>query len=868
MNTSHLLDQFKNHVDLPYRLYNSLFLTLPFDHIEKRGILLSLFLDQCLEGYRNHLSPNEIVDNFFSQQQISQEEEQIALLFHFIQFTERQVVLFDALEDAAFTKINDINGKGSLKHLTMLREEDSKKAMLQEKLNDFAVNIVLTAHPTQFYPPPVLGIIWDLVNVIQNRDTNEIYTLLKQLGKTPFLNQQQPTPYDEAISLIWFLKNVFYPAFGLISMTLKKEYPTFKKSPTSILKMGFWPGGDRDGNPYVDAQITLKVARTLRNEILTCYLDEVSRLKRRLTFKGVREKVVYLEAVLRNNISALKAYNKPTHGELTHSELTHSKLTQTSLLEMLSDIKELLAREHNNIFTDLVEEMMSKVELFGLYFASLDIRQDSSIHKALINHLIENAHLPKELSKKSVTEKIKWYEEHAAHYSLPELENPLFNDVRKSMQAMQTIQQENGENGAYRYIISHTTSALDVMRVYSLLLMSGWQKEILTVDIVPLIESIQDLQNARTILETLYQNSTYRHHLNNRNHTQTVMLGFSDGSKDGGYLMGNWSIFRAKEMITEVSEQYGVKVIFFDGRGGAAARGGGKTHNFFASQGKTIANHEIQLTVQGQTISSNFGTIEAAQYNLEQLLHAGLSQTIDEKERAFSAEDETLLQTLAEDSYSAYSALKNRPEFMDYLLEISPLRYYNETNIASRPTKRGGGKMTMADLRAIPYVASWSQIKQNITGFYGVGTALKKARKQGHNEALKKLYKTSLFFRTLIDNSEMALKKSFLPLTTFLKADDHYAQFWQLIYEEYHTTKKELAYLTETKVLMTHYPVERHSIEIRETMVLPLATIQQYAMKKIRIEAAKKDSQSSNEIYEKLVMRCSFGLINAGRNSA
>src|SRR6185312_9443364 len=260
--------------------------------------------------------------------------------------------------------------------------------------------------------------------------------------------------------------------------------------------------------------------------------------------------------------------------------------------------------------------------------------------------------------------------------------------------------------------------------------------------IVPLIETVEDLQNSVPIMKTLFENKEYREHLKRRNDIQTIMLGFSDGTKDGGYLMGNWCIYRAKEDLTAISKQYGIEVIFFDGRGGPPARGGGKTHKFYASMGKNISNKEIQLTIQGQTVSSNFGTIDAAQYNIEQLIHAGISNDIfSDKSITLEEDEEALLQEMADESFDSYTVLKNHPDFMDYLIHISPLKFYGETNIGSRPAKRGSsGKISFEDLRAIPFVGSWSQLKQNVTGYYGVGAALEKMDKEGKLPQLKLLY--------------------------------------------------------------------------------------------------------------------------------
>ncbi len=286
--------------------------------------------------------------------------------------------------------------------------------------------------------------------------------------------------------------------------------------------------------------------------------------------------------------------------------------------------------------------------------------------------------------------------------------------------------------------------------------------------------------------------------------------------------------------------------------------------------GKEIANKEIQITIQGQTISSNFGTVDAARYNIEQLLNAGISnQLFSSKEKTLNEAEEKLLQELSDVSLISYIELKNHPQFFSYLTKISPLNFYSETNIGSRPSKRGSSsRLTIKDLRAIPFVSAWSQIKQNVPGFYGLGKALQELDTRGKFQVLKELYKNSLFFRTLIDNCEMAMMKCFFPLTAFLADDPEYGEIWNKIYGEYELTKKYLLQLSGESDLMADYQVEKLSIEMREKIVLPLITIQQYAMARIRQLEKQGAAEASKEIFKKMVIRCSFGIINAGRNSA
>jgi phosphoenolpyruvate carboxylase len=477
--------------------------------------------------------------------------------------------------------------------------------------------------------------------------------------------------------------------------------------------------------------------------------------------------------------------------------------------------------------------------------------------------------LPENYSSLSENEKINTIKNVQANLNPNDFEDEITKSTLESIASMKTIQKSNGEFGANRYIISNNESALNVIETLTLLRLCDWQNP--SVDIIPLFEVIDDLQNAHQIMEQLYLDNSYSEHLKSRNNKQTVMLGFSDGTKDGGYLMANWSIYKAKEAITSVSRKYGVKVIFFDGRGGPPARGGGKTHKFYASLGGGIENQEIQVTVQGQTISSNFGTLDSCRYNLENLLSAGVSnQVFKEEGNMLSENDKSLLDVLAEKGFEKYTNFKSHPKFIPYLENRSTLKYFAKANIGSRPSKRkAADHLDFADLRAIPFVSSWSQLKQNVPGFFGVGTALSYFEDSGKWNDIQNLYDRSLFFRTLLENSMMSLAKSFFPLTAYMRDDPEFGDFWQIIYDEFLIAKRLLLKIAGHNELMENYPDGKASIQMREHIVMPLLTIQQYAL--LRIKELNAETQKDNAlllIYEKIVMRSLFGNTNASRNSA
>lgn len=839
------LEKFQNSVGIKFQLYNSLFLSLPFYGIDKTGILLSLFNTDCEDGFARGKSPHEIIEEFFESYA---EDKKLDFLFRFVQYAERQVVLFDALEDAAFNELHDRTGAGTLAQLEARVLQENNAEQFAERVKNFSVRLVLTAHPTQFYPGTVLGIINDLVEAIEKNDVSLINTYLQQLGRTPFFKKQKPSPFDEANSLIWYLENVFYDSIGGIAADLKSSFPQESFELSNLVKMGFWSGGDRDGNPFVTTGTTLKTADALRLAALRCYYRDTRRLKRRLTFTGVDALVAELEQKL-----YAEAFSA-----------AQNNLTKDEILSYLHRIRALLVEKHNGLFLHLVENLVEKVNIFGLYFAALDVRQDSGVHgKVLADAAAQTDALPKNYNELTDAEKIAALLRIGKKIDPQIFADELSKDTLRNIAAIKRIQANNGAQGCHRYIISHSETALNVIEVYALFLLGGWRREDLTIDIVPLFETIADLQNASGVMRELYENADYREHLMRRANVQTIMLGFSDGTKDGGYLMANWSIYKAKKELTALAREYGISVIFFDGRGGPPARGGGKTHKFYSSMGAEIANDAIELTVQGQTVSSNFGTTHAAQFNIEQLLHAGIyNHLFGAPLNTFTETEEELMQNLADASFRAYQDLKNHLHFLDYLADVSPLKFYAETNIGSRPAKRGAGKLTLDDLRAIPFVGAWSQLKQNVPGFYGVGSAL---RDHAENLAeIKDLYHSNLFFKTLIDNCEMAMQKSDFQLTAFLARHEIYGAIWRKIYDEYELCRKYLSDITGKKDLMTDFPVEQQSVRTRERIVLPLTTIQQYALTRIR----ETDDEELKNVLGKLVIRCSFGIINAGRNSA
>ena len=373
MKSERSVQNFSNEVLLKYQLYNSLFLSLPFSKIERTGLLLSLLSAYCDEAYLAGKSPEEIIEDFFTKNELSTKlKEDLDLLFHFVQYIERQVVLFDAIEDAAYTKVNDMDGQGTLKQIASSLPYQRLPDHIKERMSDFTVKLVLTAHPTQFYPGSVLGIINDLSLQLKNNNAEAINQLLQQLGKTPFLKKTKPSPYDEAMSLIWYLENVFYGTISYIIDQYGNNLPFLKEGRQESISLGFWPGGDRDGNPFVTYQTTIEVAQALRKSIFKCYYNDVRKLKRRLTFPGIDNMVLQLEQLISNQIYSDKTPSLGVH----------------TLYALVDEIHKKLVSDHDGLFEADVALLMIKIKYFGTHFASIDIRQENDIHTAVVENLL------------------------------------------------------------------------------------------------------------------------------------------------------------------------------------------------------------------------------------------------------------------------------------------------------------------------------------------------------------------------------------------------------------------------------------------------------------------------------------------------
>ena len=834
-----LLDNYKSEVELKYKMLNGLFLSTPFDKKQNANFKLATFSNICISQLKDGKTPIEIIENIYPEMS---EKEKLETLIKFIRYIERQIVLVDALEEAAYSKTHNLNGEYSITRLARRVERNSKQDILTKALKEYKTRIVLTAHPTQFYAKLVLPIIDDLKSAILDNDINKIQDIFLQMGKTRFSNKTKPTPEDEAVSVIWYLNNIFYNTIPKIQHKLTGD--------NSNLEIGFWPGGDRDGNPFVTADTTKKVSKHLRANIISCYNKDLKKLSKKLTFENVHEELTQIREKLKTN-----KYD-----------------SAQDFLNELIIIKNIVDTQYDSLFVDKLDSLILKVKIFGFHFAKLDIRQNAKIHRQFFDEIFkQNYNLDYQNLEDS--EKIKLLTELAQQRSLNELvtNSELSKELLETIAIIQYIQQKNGYQSIERYIISNadsTVSILEVLTIFELFNKNTQNSNKIKIEVVPLFETTEDLKNSTQIIDDLLKIKLYTDNLEIWQNTQTIMLGFSDGTKDGGYFMANWSILEAKRSLSKYFKSKGIKPIFFDGRGGPPSRGGGDMPLFYRGLSNVVSNHDVQVTIQGQSISSKFGNSDSAQYNLEQLLTSGLYGKLNlHNAHRLNPTEVSLINELAELSFNTYIRLKNRSEFVDYLAEITPLKYISEMNIGSRPSKRNtSDKLKLDDLRAIPYGAAWTQMRQSILAFYGLGTAINNVVKKNPDNLniIKGIYKHSLIIKGVFDNALQSIAQTNFNMTKHIEKDPKYKDFWQQIFNEHSLAKKYLLAVTGKNENFLHNdPVKERSIKMRDDITVPLVVLQQYALNCLR----HNPNHQYKDLLATIIKKSLATNINANQNS-
>lgn len=548
MTQSARIDIFNKLVNNKFDIYNSLFLNLPYSKESNIGLLIPILAHLSKQGLDAGQNPRDILETFFQNYaHIDNEQEKIDFMFRVIQYVERQVVLFDSVEDAAFADLHGQSNSLSVKELFQLLDRRSEHERIVEKLSTFSARIVFTAHPTQFYPQSVLHIMHTLRAHIGGNNIDQIDMTLQQLGLTSLINSKKPTPLDEAKNIIYFLRYVYYQAIGELYTTIKQSVRRIQFNNTDIIKLGFWPGGDRDGNPFVTAETTRLVADELRMTLMKCYYDDVKYLKLKLSFRDTE--------------NTLNALSNALYNTMFDPEVL---MTTGEILQALLGVRKAVVDHYHGLYLKDLDLLIDKVNIFKTHFASLDIRQDHSIHYRTVEAvLMQSGHITQSLNELEKPELMKLLLHASPDIDDELLTDDLVKDTIRNIRQLKAIQQKNGEEGCNRYIISNAEDVFSVLFVFALFRWCGYREEDISFDIIPLFETMEGMSGSSACMTELFAVEEYRKHLLRRGNKQTIMLGFSDGTKDGGYLKANWSIFNTKERLSAICDENGIKAVFF-----------------------------------------------------------------------------------------------------------------------------------------------------------------------------------------------------------------------------------------------------------------------------------------------------------------
>ena len=785
--------------------------------------------------------------------------------------------------------------------IKMVAEKENAVGIL-EHLN---VVPVLTAHPTQVQRKSMLDLTNHIHTLLRKyRDVklglinkekwhNDLRRYIEIIMQTDMIREKKLKVTNEITNVMEYYNSSFLKAVPHLTAEYKrlaKKHGLELKHPKPIT-MGMWIGGDRDGNPFVTAD-TLKQSAMTQCEVIMNYYDEkiyqlyrefslstsivnVSKQVREMARQSkdnsiYREKELYRRALfdIQSKIQVTKAYL------IEDKEVGVRYDTANDFYKDLITIRDsLLENKGEALISGDFVELIQAVEIFGFYLASIDMRQDSSVHEACVAELLKSAGIHSRYSELSEEEKcqllLKELEEdprilsatHVEKSELLEKELAIFKAARK-------LKDKLGDDVIRQTIISHATSVSDMLELAILLKEVGLvDKERARVQIVPLFETIEDLDHSEETMREYLSLGLAKKWIASRNNYQEIMLGYSDSNKDGGYLSSCWTLYKAQQQLTAIGDEFGVKVTFFHGRGGTVGRGGGPTYEAITSQPLKSIKDRIRLTEQGEVIGNKYGNKDAAYYNLEMLVSAAINRMITQwkSDTNTSNRYEAIMDQVVDRSYDIYRDLVfGNEHFYDYFFESSPIKAISSFNIGSRPAARKT-ITEIGGLRAIPWVFSWSQSRVMFPGWYGVGSSFKEfIDKNPENIAiLRDMYQNWPFFQSLLSNVDMVLSKSNMNIAfeyAKLCEDDQVKAIYDTILDEWQLTKNVILEIEGYDELLAENPYLKASLDYR----MPYFNILNYIQLEL-IKRQRRGELSSDQ--EKLIHTTINGIATGLRNS-
>ncbi|HEU7465494.1 TPA: phosphoenolpyruvate carboxylase [Streptococcus pneumoniae] len=791
---------------------------------------------------------------------------------------------------------------GKLSTTIKLVAEKENAVEILEHLN---VVPVLTAHPTQVQRKSMLDLTNHIHSLLRkyrdvklgliNKDKwyNDLRRYIEIIMQTDMIREKKLKVTNEITNAMEYYNSSFLKAVPHLTTEYKRlaQAHGLNLKQAKPITMGMWIGGDRDGNPFVTAK-TLKQSALTQCEVIMNYYDKkiyqlyrefslstsivnVSKQVREMARQSkdnsiYREKELYRRALfdIQSKIQATKTYL------IEDEEVGTRYETANDFYKDLIAIRDsLLENKGESLISGDFVELLQAVEIFGFYLASIDMRQDSSVYEACVAELLKSAGIHSRYSELSEKEKcdllLKELEEdprilsatHAEKSELLAKELAIFKTAR-------VLKDKLGDDVIRQTIISHATSLSDMLELAILLKEVGLvDTERARVQIVPLFETIEDLDHSEETMRKYLSLSLAKKWIDSRNNYQEIMLGYSDSNKDGGYLSSCWTLYKAQQQLTAIGDEFGVKVTFFHGRGGTVGRGGGPTYEAITSQPLKSIKDRIRLTEQGEVIGNKYGNKDAAYYNLEMLVSAAINRMITQKKSDTNTPNryEAIMDQVVDRSYDIYRDLVfGNEHFYDYFFESSPIKAISSFNIGSRPAARKT-ITEIGGLRAIPWVFSWSQSRVMFPGWYGVGSSFKEfINKNPENIAiLRDMYQNWPFFQSLLSNVDMVLSKSNMNIAfeyAKLCEDEQVKAIYETILNEWQVTKNVILAIEGHDELLADNPYLKASLDYR----MPYFNILNYIQLEL-IKRQRRGELSSDQ--ERLIHITINGIATGLRNS-
>ncbi|MDW8292184.1 MAG: phosphoenolpyruvate carboxylase [Anaerolineae bacterium] len=817
--------------------------------------------------------------------------------------------------------------------LIALKARGVSPTQLQAMLDQLNIELVFTAHPTEAKRRVVLARLRRLADMLRQeaRASTALDATFRQeiaaLWLTDRVRAQRPEVADEVRTGLWYFDNTLWDVLPQLQADLEAALATHYpgvRAPHRWLTFGSWIGGDRDGNPNVTPAVTAETLRLHRAAVLRHLVHATHELSRWLSISAQRqppspELEAHIQSLLeRDNRARQQAARYPNEpyrfimaylaeqlAQLARSleqDALYPVPRHTRTLKLSPALSLPLPAEHaltadaaratlNAVVHSLqhsprtallaegeVKALLHRLEVFGLHWARLDVRQHSAWHESALAEVLCRAGVCKDYAKLSETEKVALLNRLLAQPNASELDRaePLSDEARfviEPLDVMREAMRAYGDEVAGAYIISMTDALSDVLEV---LLMMRWRQA--RLPIAPLFETRADLQRAAQILQAMFDHPAYRAYLREHNDHQTVMLGYSDSNKDCGYVTANWELYKAQSAIVETCRANGIRLTLFHGRGGTIARGGGPAARAILAQPAGLVDGHIRITEQGEVISSRYQDPDLARRHLEQVTYGVLLGMYAARHPdPVPAAWVSAMEQMSERSYEAYRALVyETPGFLTFWEQATPIAEISALNVGSRPAFRRQTR-SVHDLRAIPWVFSWMQSRFVLPGWYGLGSGLCSLLDQGEAalELLRAMYRGWPFFQTMIDNAQQSLAKADLGIAAryaeLVEDEALRTRIFAQIEAEFHRTCTAIVRITNQQRILDNEPVLQRSIQLRNPYVDPLNYIQVEMLRRLR--ALQRDPsfderspavRALRRVIELTINGVSAGLRNTG----